>query len=166
VVAGRTRRSGVGAVVPADGLIVVVVVLLRGAGRAVVLVEVVVLVVEDDVVVSGGVLGGGTMAVEPPAVLDGCSCRAVGAASSVARSPAHEASGPGTATAPARARHAITGRRGTVHLQDQARQRRNDSRVRSAPPASRDDVTASSRSVPGRYVGGARRVPPPVTPAP
>jgi hypothetical protein len=135
VVAGRTRRSGVGAVVPADGLIVVVVVLLRGAGRAVVLVEVVVLVVEDDVVVSGGVLGGGTMAVEPPAVLDGCSCRAVGAASSVARSPAHEASGPGTATAPARARHAITGRRGTVHLQDQARQRRTTREyVRRRPP--------------------------------
>jgi hypothetical protein len=126
---GRARRPGRSG---AGALVVPVVV---GAGGGEVLEVVDVLGVLEVVVVlaagrrrvmraggpdSVGVSGGGIMAVEPPASLGSrSSCWAAGATSSVALSPPQAASRPGTAMA----RHAITGRRDTVHLQDQVQRR-------------------------------------------
>jgi hypothetical protein len=172
-VRGRVRaagRSGAVVVVVLGGAVVEVVVgavvvvddLRRGGavvvfdGGAVVVVDVV------DEVDDGG---GSTMAVEPPRGSCDCgSCSvAAGATSSVARPPAHAASRPGTA----KAKHAITGRRGTVHLQGSAtsgspcvRRRRHPEMTPPRTNTVRRQDAAGVRAVPVAVTWAPSRAPP------
>jgi hypothetical protein len=160
-VRGRARaagRSGAVVVVVLGGAVVVVlgavVVVLAGVvegvrrGGAVVDVD-----VDDDVdEVDDG--GGSTMAVEPPRGSCDCgSCSvAAGAPSSVARPPPQAASRPGTA----RAKHAIAGRRGTVHLRGSATSGSPCVRRRRYAGMTRDVIEHCSQAGRRRCTGGSR----------